>query len=44
MEHLYFIAAFILLWLVLGGFLLLGLKVARKLDRGDEDGPETHGL
>lgn len=44
MDQISFVIAFILLWAFLGGFTLLVLKVARKVDRGDEDGPRNHGL
>ena len=44
MNQVAFIVAFVLLWVFLGTFTLLVLKVARKVDRGDEDGPSNHGL
>jgi hypothetical protein len=44
MDQVSFVIAFILLWAFLGMVTLLVLKVARKVDQGDGDGPNTHGL
>ena len=44
MEQFAFIIAFVLLWAFLGAVAVLVVKVARKADRGDSDGPNSHGL
>ncbi len=44
MVHVYFVIAFVLLWALLAGFAYLLLVIVRKIDRGDEDGPQIHGL
>jgi hypothetical protein len=44
MDQVSFVVAFILLWAFLGIVTLLVLKVARKVDQGNDDGPSSPGL